>query len=162
MAFFVTFYSFKGGVGRTLALANVAWSLADSGKKVVLIDLDLEAPALLDFAEFKLGGKGPQKGFLEYAARYADDGRCPPIHEHVHPCRESPGTGQLWVMPSGEELGESYAQTLAHLPWRRLHPYKGTQPMIEGLRQALNEEIQPDYVLIDSRTGFSDVGGLST
>ncbi len=27
----VTFYSFKGGTGRTMALANVAWILAANG-----------------------------------------------------------------------------------------------------------------------------------
>jgi len=34
---FVTFYSYKGGVGRTLALGNIAWEAALRGKKVVLL-----------------------------------------------------------------------------------------------------------------------------
>jgi hypothetical protein len=42
----VTFYSYKGGTGRTMALANVGWILAASGKRVLLIDWDLEAPGL--------------------------------------------------------------------------------------------------------------------
>src|SRR5262245_39774538 len=42
----VTFYSFKGGVGRTMALANVAALLARWGRKVLVIDWDLEAPGL--------------------------------------------------------------------------------------------------------------------
>src|SRR5215467_559283 len=42
----VTFYSFKGGTGRSMALANVAWILACAGKKVLAIDWDLEAPGL--------------------------------------------------------------------------------------------------------------------
>ena len=41
---FTAFYSYKGGVGRSLALANVAYLLAYKGKKVLIIDLDLEAP----------------------------------------------------------------------------------------------------------------------
>ena len=41
-----TFYSFKGGVGRTLALLNVAYELADSGLKVLVVDFDLEAPTI--------------------------------------------------------------------------------------------------------------------
>src|SRR5919199_367913 len=42
----VTFYSYKGGTGRSMALANVAWILASSGKRVLVIDWDLEAPGL--------------------------------------------------------------------------------------------------------------------
>src|SRR5262252_8685218 len=43
---FVTFYSYKGGSGRTMALANVAWILASNGFDILLIDWDLEAPGL--------------------------------------------------------------------------------------------------------------------
>ena len=42
----VTFYSFKGGVGRSMALVNVAELLADAGYKVLVVDWDLEAPGL--------------------------------------------------------------------------------------------------------------------
>src|SRR5262245_25635382 len=42
----VTFYSYKGGVGRTMTLANVAWNLASNGRRVLAIDWDLEAPGL--------------------------------------------------------------------------------------------------------------------
>src|SRR5262249_50873455 len=42
----VTFYSFKGGVGRTMALANVAWILASAGKRVLAVDWDLDSPGL--------------------------------------------------------------------------------------------------------------------
>ena len=53
----ITFYSYKGGTGRTMALANVAYILAqqqeklakngkDKVKNVLAIDWDLEAPSL--------------------------------------------------------------------------------------------------------------------
>src|ERR1700759_3600989 len=42
----VTFYSFKGGTGRTMALANVAWILASNGRKVLVVDWDLDSPGL--------------------------------------------------------------------------------------------------------------------
>jgi len=45
----VTFYSYKGGTGRSMALANFAWILAANGKKVLTIDWDLEAPGLHRF-----------------------------------------------------------------------------------------------------------------
>lgn len=42
----VTFYSYKGGVGRTFALANIGTLLSSWGYKVLCIDWDLEAPGL--------------------------------------------------------------------------------------------------------------------
>ena len=45
----VTFYSYKGGTGRTMALANVAWILAANGKRVLVADWDLESPGLHRF-----------------------------------------------------------------------------------------------------------------
>jgi MinD-like ATPase involved in chromosome partitioning or flagellar assembly len=42
----ITFYSYKGGTGRSMALANVAWMLALNGERVLVIDWDLEAPGL--------------------------------------------------------------------------------------------------------------------
>ncbi|MDB9484844.1 AAA family ATPase, partial [Dolichospermum circinale CS-537/05] len=42
----VTFFSFKGGVGRTTALVATALTLARNGHRVAIVDLDLEAPGL--------------------------------------------------------------------------------------------------------------------
>ena len=41
-----TFYSFKGGVGRTQSLHNVGARLAALRRKVLMVDVDLEAPGL--------------------------------------------------------------------------------------------------------------------
>src|SRR5690242_16798181 len=45
----VTFYSYKGGTGRTMALANVAFILASNGYRVLVADWDLESPGLHRF-----------------------------------------------------------------------------------------------------------------
>ncbi|MBA2305488.1 MAG: ParA family protein [Acidobacteria bacterium] len=42
----ITFYSYKGGTGRSMAVANVAWVLALNGYRVLVIDWDLEAPGI--------------------------------------------------------------------------------------------------------------------
>ena len=57
----ITFYSFKGGVGRTLLLANTALFLARANKRVVMLDLDFEAPGL----PYKFGVK-PERGLVDY------------------------------------------------------------------------------------------------
>ena len=45
-----TFYSYKGGVGRFMALANVAEWFYLQGARVLMIDWDLEAPGLESFS----------------------------------------------------------------------------------------------------------------
>jgi hypothetical protein len=57
----VTFYSYKGGTGRSMALANVAWLLASSRKRVLTIDWDLEAPGLHRYFEPFLANKTLQQ-----------------------------------------------------------------------------------------------------
>ncbi|MCA1568649.1 MAG: AAA family ATPase [Acidobacteria bacterium] len=42
----ISFYSFKGGTGRTTTTANVATDLARRNKNVVVIDLDIDGPGL--------------------------------------------------------------------------------------------------------------------
>jgi len=44
-----TFYSYKGGVGRSMGLANIAEWYYLQGLRVVMIDWDLEAPGLENF-----------------------------------------------------------------------------------------------------------------
>ena len=64
----ITFYSYKGGTGRSMALANVACLLAEQqsqGKGVLMIDWDLDAPGLHKFFHDKFtwlsGGKFAEK-----------------------------------------------------------------------------------------------------
>jgi hypothetical protein len=45
----ITFYSYKGGTGRTMAMANVAWIIASNDKRVLVVDWDLESPGLHKF-----------------------------------------------------------------------------------------------------------------
>jgi len=58
----VVIFSTKGGVGKTLIAANLAVSLAqDQGKKVCLVDLDVQAPG--DMA--KMLNANPQKAMVD-------------------------------------------------------------------------------------------------
>src|SRR3974377_729873 len=100
--FWTTFYSYKGGVGRSLALANTAALLVRRGRRVVLIDFALEAPGLDSFAEFRsIAGK---PGVARAAPEFKETTRPPDIPLFVHAC-ELPGRlrGQLWIMPAGKK-----------------------------------------------------------
>ena len=72
-----TFYSFKGGVGRTMALANVAVHLARRGRRVLLVDFDLEAPGLDTFPALR--PEEPVPGLVDYVAEYLETDQAPDV-----------------------------------------------------------------------------------
>lgn len=66
----VTFYSYKGGVGRSLALANVAWRLADRhGLRVLVVDWDLEAPGLHHYFKIQTEDLRSRPGVIDFLDR---------------------------------------------------------------------------------------------
>src|SRR5689334_6148435 len=71
----VTFYSYKGGTGRTMALANVAWILAANGKRVLVVDWDLESPGLHRYFAPFIGREAvlTQTGIIELIKQFQLD-----------------------------------------------------------------------------------------
>ena len=66
MSMIVTFYSYKSGVGRTMALANIAVLLVKKGLRVLAVDWDLEAPGLdRYFRQFEIQPPDFNLGLLE-------------------------------------------------------------------------------------------------
>lgn len=159
--FWVTFYSYKGGVGRTMALANVAAMLAKEGRRVLLIDFDLEAPGLDAFEG--LGCAKGHSGVVEYVAEYLATGKAPPIASFVRECVPASThlRGKLWLMPSGKK-DQQYNRDRARINWADLYDKYDGERFIENWKADIEKTYAPDYVLIDSRTGLTDVGGICT
>ena len=153
-----TFYSFKGGVGRTMALVNAAVELATRGRRVLAVDFDLEAPGLDTFDVLRPRKKIP--GIIEFVLEYLDSGRAPAIEEFIG---EAPGAGdgRLWVMPSGARQS-MYATNLCRIDWGELYDRHDGYLLFEDIREQWKRVVEPDYVLIDSRTGYTDTGGICT
>ena len=155
-----TFYSFKGGVGRTMALVNVAVELVLQGKRVVAVDFDLEAPGLDTFDLGRPAETTP--GILDFVETYLETDRAPEAEDFLF---ESPPLGEngghLWIMPSGSH-DERYARRLAALDWQALYEHFDGYLLFEDLKAQWREALEADYVLIDSRTGHTDVGGICT
>jgi len=153
--FIVTFYSYKGGVGRTSALVNVADRLATRGKRVFVIDFDLEAPGIDAYGVFD--GDKPRSGIVEYIGHFMNTGEVPKLENFVvRPSR--PG---LFFMPAGKKDSE-YQTSLSQLNWKVLYRSKKGYLLVENLKAAIKNIFKPDYVLLDSRTGLTDVSGICT
>jgi CobQ/CobB/MinD/ParA nucleotide binding domain len=194
----ITFYSYKGGVGRSMALANVAALLAQRGRRVLAIDFDLEAPGLHRY--FLDGERSPQRfepiaprngvvelfhglrerlnqefpddetycsdpatteqvlatsvqtlvasGDYTYRVQIADPNADPSL-------RPSPVTVDL--VPAGR-FDSSYAERAHDFDWRSF--YREFAEVFPVFARIMAD--QYDYVLIDSRTGITDVGSICT
>jgi len=156
----VTFYSFKGGVGRSLALVNVGAELAQTGRRVLLVDFDLEAPGLHTFKALRPSESRP--GIIDFVNDYVATKISPDVRDYAY---EAAGVaqkgGRLWVMPAGRFDG-AYKSRLAQVDWKSLYAKHDGYLLFEDLRAQWVATFNPDYVLIDSRTGHTDVQGICT
>jgi cellulose biosynthesis protein BcsQ len=160
MSQIITFYSYKGGVGRSMALANVATLLSKWGKKVLMIDWDLEAPGLENFFREYLQDTDwkQQKGVLEWL--YAQQN-----HEEVKwqdwvvRFKTKDSKTDLHLLVSGKDNG-NYSEMLRDFDVSQFYEKHDGGQRIEAFRKELLKNY--DYVLIDSRTGVTDFGGICT
>lgn len=155
----VTFYSFKGGVGRTTALTHVAWILALRGHKVVAVDLDLEAPGLS--TALKLNPQ-PSYGIVDYfyERSYLPEGVSPNIliTEIFGEVKISDAPGRLFVVPAGV-LSFDYISKVDDL--RATTIIDGGETLWSIFNREIYEQLKPDIILVDSRTGINQWGALS-
>ena len=154
-----TFYSFKGGVGRTMALVNVAVELANSGHRVLAVDFDLDAPALDTFDVMRPRKQVP--GIIDFVNEYLVSGQAPDVQRFIGETAHTGGKGgELWIMPSARR--ETYSANFHHIDWRALYDERDGYLLFEDLKEQWRRFIEPDYVLMDSCTGHTDAGSICT
>lgn len=144
-----TFYSLRGGVGRSTALAYTARLIASRGHSVLCIDMDLEAPGLV-----ALFGKeaevGEETGLVSILAAF-DQEEEPDILEHIIRISDS---DELYCLPAGIPSA-NYARRL-----RMLDPeawYRQERNPLHTLFDSIAKRLPfvPDIVLVDARTGIT-------
>jgi CobQ/CobB/MinD/ParA nucleotide binding domain len=164
----VAFYSYKGGVGRSLLLANAARFLATLGKGVVALDFDFEAPGL----HYKFGAAQDSElfsrlgGAVPYLIATAEGAASPPpleAHTILLPV-PTDADGWLRLMPAGPAPNQKYWTAFKELGEKlRLADPSGQGFMaLLDLQARIADELKPDYLLIDARTGVTELGGLAT
>jgi tetratricopeptide (TPR) repeat protein len=185
-----TFYSFKGGVGRSMAVLNLAYALAAKGRQVLVLDMDLEAPGLSGFLHREAEIAGFARLDMVNLVSWAfsahlplDPVSFPPASDYVVPIapekleqvpRSFSELGRLDIIPVEEE--RDYYERLTSLAmgnydqddlvragsvlraWLKELRFPVDVPDYHG--PACERTASYDYVLVDSRTGITETGGL--
>jgi len=156
----VTFYSLKGGVGRTTALLLWARDLVAKGQNVLLIDLDLEAPGVA--AHVLPADERPIFGVVDWLVEdlvgRADEAMLRELWTES-PLADAPG---LMVVPASgrrtREHANSYIAKLARVYLDEdVHDLPvGFARRVSRLLHSLERKLQPDVVLLDSRAGLHE------
>jgi Mrp family chromosome partitioning ATPase len=155
----VSFYSYKGGVGRSTLVAIVAAMLARAGSSVVIIDLDLEAPG-----QQSLFDAQPGRGVIDYVVEHIALGGSELGDLLVDVTAEVPeATGAVHLAAAGA-VDWAYVEKIARLDFAGHTQEDGQSPVhlaLQSLLLDVRREVKPDWILLDARTGIHDLGGLA-
>lgn len=154
----IAFYSYKGGTGRTLLVANAASFLAMQGCTVVLVDLDLEAPGLL-----KKFGKSANKGFIDYLDAFLKKTKNLDLKDYVESINDN-----IHILSAGNPNHSSYPEKLARINWHYLLQKKiifSNKTIADSFFNKLEKSIKKlfpktDYILFDCRTGITNISDI--
>ncbi|MEH2162239.1 MAG: hypothetical protein V7K38_14635 [Nostoc sp.] len=159
----IAFYSFKGGVGRTLNLSAHLFALLDRAKEidrsttVLVIDADLEAPGLTYWNAFEK--QQPAVSFIDFLEVY----HYSPIEREqalslfageVKKSAKYEGKSTVYFLPACLEDEELLDTPI--LPEHLVRSPDGAWEYGNAIH-SLGKAVGADYVLIDLRAGLSEI-----
>jgi cellulose biosynthesis protein BcsQ len=174
-----TFYSYKGGVGRSMALANIGMYFYQQGFNTLLVDWDLEAPGIeryfarhfdfdVDRIKARPGLVDMIKDYMHNASSPAkEDGLetdlYPKLSEYLFRLSTTKETS-LTLLHAGRrtegQAWKDYVGFVQNFDWTDFYQNWEGGRFFEWLRKQLAEFA--DVILIDSRTGITEMGGVAT
>ncbi len=146
MAAIVSIHSFRGGTGKSNTTANVAAVLAGQGRRVGVIDTDIQSPGI--HILFGLAGDEVTSSLNDYLWGGGD------IRDAAHdvtPEAYGEMNGRIFLIPSSTKPGEIS---------RALREGYDAQRLTEGLRRFV-DELELDVLLIDTHPGLHEETLLS-
>lgn len=170
MGSIITFYSYKGGTGRSMALANAGVLLSRSEKKTLLIDWDLEAPGLHKYFGdlFQIKDIDNFPGLIDYFIKFqqllgTSSTKSPETKEILHKKLKlkefilETKIPNLSILKAGA-FDNKYPERINTIKWEGI--FHKAEDVFLHFRDILTAKF--DYVLIDSRTGYTDSSGICT
>lgn len=160
----VSFFSFKGGVGRTTTLVATALTLARHGHRVAIVDLDLESPGISTI--FFPDTEESVSGVIDYLLEKNIQGENWKLSTHLQLVNDPELLGDveksLPILSAGS-VDNNYLEKLARLDCQNLLNFnnpllKTWHDMFKELNKAAGKL---DFIFLDTRTGFHDIGGLA-
>jgi MinD-like ATPase involved in chromosome partitioning or flagellar assembly len=182
---FICFYSYKGGTGRSLTLANIAYLLASEGQKVLIMDMDMEAPGQhmteLFHDELPISKPGllemliERKKILDEQKTFVFDikdyvRRSSIFDRDISKLSNSnnddeyatiQASGGIDLLPVSKSVNDEFQANLAGWDWELFYTQYNGEDFLQYLKLVITEAGY-DTVLIDSRTGMSEVFFIST
>ena len=146
MASIVSIHSFRGGTGKSNTTANLATVLAAGGRRVAVIDTDIQSPGI--HVLFGLAGADLQAALNDFLWRGSN------IEDAAHdvtPAACQSAGGRIFLIPSSIKPGEIT---------RVLREGYDAQRLTHGLRRLVTE-LQLDALLIDTHPGLHEETLLS-
>ena len=172
----ISFYSYKGGVGRTTLVAQIARLLAALGKKVAVMDFDFDAPGVT--AAFNKDIMSIEGGLFELFKDYSEpdlnDKKSILLIERLKNylididglvLSGTNNDGFIKILPCGQ-FNESYWEEIADPKWTTLLAkaqeikYSFEHFISTTLKNALEKEMKIEYLLIDARSGITHYGDI--
>ena len=160
----IIFGSLKGGVGRSTALCVAAAALAAKGIRVLVIDLDVEAPV---GSMLLTPNTTPTSGLLDYLVE-ANLGQTPDgmFVDLTAPSWLAAGEGVLDVIPA---IGASTIKHPSNVLAKIARAYIGSvEGQVDGITSRLKSLVdyvsdsgRYDIILIDARAGFHETTGAA-
>jgi len=166
----ITFYSYKGGVGRSMAMANIGAMLALWGKKTILIDWDLEAPGLENY--FKQGNEtritelNKKEGLIDLLLKRKSNANFSPNeikwNEFISTLQITNSTNNdkpftVDILTAGRK-DDTYIKRVREMDYGSFYDDHKGGAFLEEIREYWIGRY--DFVLIDSRTGLTDSSGV--
>lgn len=150
----VVFYSFKGGLGRSTILASFAIQRARAGERVCVLDLDLDSPGVGRLLSADTKGLTAPWGVVDFLLEQSAGGA--PLSDYYHRCDRVADAGEIVVFPAGR-MNEAYPDKLARVDMEEAPP--AGESGLARLLQRVRDELKPQWILLDARTGISESAG---